>query len=287
MSTLIYVLKDDLNRIRYVGKTSGSLAKRLAEHLWQSKTRHDHKSCWIRKLLAEHKCPIIMLIGEVEGNGCKEEIAYITYFKDEGYDLVNLTAGGEGVVGWKPTPETRAKMSAARKGRVASPETRAKLSIIQQNRPHHSATVETRAKMSAAQKGRIIALETREKLSIAMTGKKHSIETLAKISRAHIGMHAKPETCIKIRSSRLGKSRSLETRAKMSATRKGMRLSNATRAKISVAHQGRKLSDDHRTKISIARLGDKHPHVGAPRSYITRMKISTSLRTKYKNHKHK
>jgi hypothetical protein len=41
--------------------------------------------------------------------------------------LVNKTAGGEGMVGWVPSDETRAKLAAAKRGKKLSDETRAKL----------------------------------------------------------------------------------------------------------------------------------------------------------------
>jgi len=74
-----------------------------------------------------------------------------------------LVAGSS--LGVVRSAETRAKMSAAHKGKSHSAETRAKLSAAKQN-----VSPETRAKMSAAWKSRLPAsAETRAKLSAAIS----------------------------------------------------------------------------------------------------------------------
>jgi hypothetical protein len=71
--------------------------------------------------------------------------------------LRNYTEGGEGTSGLVHTPETRAKIGAAKIGRKASPETRAKMSAVLIG---HTRNVgnrhppETLAKMSVAAKER-------------------------------------------------------------------------------------------------------------------------------------
>ena len=62
--------------------------------------------------------------------------------------------------------ETRAKMSAAHKGRVVSEE--------------------TRAKMSAARKGKQLSEETRAKMSAAKKGKKFSDDVKRKMKFSHL-----------------------------------------------------------------------------------------------------
>lgn len=98
----------------------------------------------------------------------------------------NITAGGDGMLGYRHTAESRARMSAARKGKQpttlglkASPETRAKMSASATGKPKsaewrakiaagnlrawsegkrsRTASPETRAKMSAAHKARAAA----------------------------------------------------------------------------------------------------------------------------------
>lgn len=189
MATKIYILSEPNGRIRYVGRTIKTLNKRLLQHLSVSRCgKKGYLYNWIRSFLSKGFLPIIQLVGEVEGDGCKEEIAWIKYFRDEGVDLVNTTDGGEGALGCKVCckgvghylfgkhipPETRLKMSLARKG--------------------ISYSAETIEKMSAAHKGKHLSAEHREKLSKALkgkntwcTGKHHSMTTKQKMSKARKG----------------------------------------------------------------------------------------------------
>jgi hypothetical protein len=151
----------------------------LYSHLYDAKCGIKNYRCnWIRSLLAKGFLPTIRLIGEVDGNGSREEIAWIAYGRNEGWRLVNETDGGEGLAGCSPSAETRAKMSIAHKGargpwlgRHLSPKTCAKMSIAGKGR---SFSPETRAKISAAKKG----------ILHPMFGKRHSPESIAKMSLA-------------------------------------------------------------------------------------------------------
>ena len=83
------------------------------------------------------------------------------------------------------SPEHRAKLSAAKKGKVHSPETRAKIGAARKGRTH---APETRAKIGAASKGRTHTPEARAEIGAVhkgntyRKGKKHSPETRAKMS---------------------------------------------------------------------------------------------------------
>jgi len=74
--------------------------------------------------------------------------------------------------------ETLAKL----RGRTFSPEHCANISAAKQN-----ISPETRAKMSAAQRGKKLSAERRAKMAAAGIGKKHSAETRAKMSAAAMG----------------------------------------------------------------------------------------------------
>jgi hypothetical protein len=95
--------------------------------------------------------------------------------------------GGRSTRGRQPvSAATRAKLSAAAKGRHPSAATRAKLSAAAKGRKVSAAT---RAKLSAARAGKHLSASTKTKIAAAMTGRHLSASTKAKISAANKGRH--------------------------------------------------------------------------------------------------
>lgn len=89
-------------------------------------------------------------------------------------------------IGQKRTEKTKARMSAAQKGRTFSEETKAKMSEAARNRPKIGD--ETREKLSKASSGRVgpwagrtMSAETKAKMSTSQQGKKMSEEAKAKM----------------------------------------------------------------------------------------------------------
>ena len=77
LTTKVYALLDKDNSIRYIGITINTLSYRLSGHLYKAKNiKHKtYRDYWIRSCLANGYTPRIMLIGEIDGDGSKEEIA--------------------------------------------------------------------------------------------------------------------------------------------------------------------------------------------------------------------
>jgi hypothetical protein len=206
-NTIIYGLCDPRTQeLRYVGKTSRSLKKRLRGHLDRSKKPRTHRDCWIRSLLKQGIAPGIFEIDTVDGDGCESESHHIAYFKSIGCDLTNHTAGGEGAPGMRHGPVTRARMSAAKVGVPKSAEMRARLSASKTGVPRSAETV---AKMRAALKGRSLGEGHRAKISASSKGQTRSSETRAKISAANKGRRLPPI--------------SAETRERMAAAQRARR----------------------------------------------------------------
>lgn len=193
--TTIYTLSDPkTGEVRYVGKTVNSLARRLSNHLRD--TRLNHRYCWIKSVLNRGLKPIINAIEKNIGdNWVERERYWIGFYNSQGAHLVNHSDGGEGASGVKHSPEHCAKMRAlwenpeyrlkvisANKGRKASPEARANMREGQKRRL--PPTAETRDKISAAGKGRKFSPETIRKISDANRRRKLSAETRAKMSTA-------------------------------------------------------------------------------------------------------
>lgn len=70
----------------------------------------------------------------------------------------------------KHSDESKAKMKAARKGRIYSEQTREKLRLANMNKTHSD---ESKAKMSAARMGMILSEQTKAKISAAFKGNNH------------------------------------------------------------------------------------------------------------------
>src|ERR1035437_1201514 len=195
MSTIYALIHPETREIRYVGKTQRTTKARYSQHLYDSKKKINHLYNWWRTL--EGLIPEMITL-EVDPLDIDEaETRWILKGKSEGWPLTNMTPGGEGsCLGHIVTPETRAKISAANKGKPGlnlgkpvSEVTREKLRQKMLGRKHSD---EAKAKMAISQKGRIVSDETRAKLSVANKGKARrghpcSDETKAKISASNMG----------------------------------------------------------------------------------------------------
>jgi group I intron endonuclease len=95
---LIYTLKDPIDGlIKYVGKTSQKLEKRLHAHISESKKKNDKKSNWINLLTKQGLKPIIEEIDEVSENNWEFwEKYWISQLKSWNIDLKNGNEGGKG-----------------------------------------------------------------------------------------------------------------------------------------------------------------------------------------------
>lgn len=142
----------------------------------------------------------------------------------------------------------------------------------------HSA--ETRAKISAAMRGRTVTDETRARLSASAKLRDiahlHSPESRAKAANARRG-RPRPEYVKKLLSDqRLGKKLPPDWCAAMGKARRGIKLgpfSPEHCANISAARKGRPLSDEHRKALSVAAV-----RRGAPK--LTREQIDRAAATR-------
>ena len=144
MNGTIYLLTFP-NGKGYVGQTI-NLEQRLRQH--RSRNAYAVGKAW-----AKHGEPEVVVLAE--GLETKAEldraevllIAGMGTLSPRGY---NLTEGGEGTVGYTVTDETRAKLSAAGKGRPHSPDHARKIGEAHTGMKR---SAEARANMSAGQQG--------------------------------------------------------------------------------------------------------------------------------------
>jgi hypothetical protein len=208
--------------VRYVGKTKGSLKRRLQKHISTAKQGSPfHVSRWLRKV---GFAVVIDLVAVVEGNGCAEEVALIAGLRKIGLDLTNSTPGGDGNV--NPSEEMRRKISAKLTGRKLSAEHRKNISLGNLGK---KLSPERCAQIGDLHRGKAVSAETREKMAAAKRGTTLSAETRAKVSAALKKRGPLSEaTLVKMRASQAARGpRSPETRAKMSASAKARRAREA------------------------------------------------------------
>lgn len=106
-------------------------------------------------------------------------------------------------------------------------------------------TPETRAKISAAKKGRPLSAEHRRKIGEANKGRVRSPETRLKLREANLGKAMTPETRAKIGAALKGREVSAECRANLSKALKGRLITDDHRRKISETKKGTFCGPDH------------------------------------------
>lgn len=235
----LYQYTNRTNGKRYIGVTNDP-ARREQRHAAGTSKARAFNAAMKKYGRDAFDFRILAVFDDVNAASYHEQAA-IGQFKSLSPDGYNLRAGAPYTRYSGPmSAETRARMSAANKGKRPSDKTLAAA---------HSP--QSRAKMSAAQKGRKQTAEQVRKNSEShkglqpwMKGKHHTEEAKRKNSEAHKGKshpHT-PESRAKLRAARmkqphpfLGKVPSEEHRAKISAALKGHKVSAETRAKISAA----------------------------------------------------
>jgi len=149
MTTFIYALKDpETGKIRYIGKAKDCKA-RLRGHLSDSR-KHGHKNNWVKGLLSRGKKPELEILDEVVLCEWKFwEREWISWARIMGFDLLNMTEGGEGF-----------SEGATNAGNIAAANYR---------------------------RGRPLSQEHRDRIGVANLGKKLSPEHIEKIRLQKVG----------------------------------------------------------------------------------------------------
>ena len=163
----VYCIKNKLNGKVYVGKSKDAI-KRFRIHL---KIAKGGKEKYSRKFHAIHaaitKYGIENFSFEIlyktltESESFELEAKTISHLKENNLPTYNLSNGGEGNSGWHHTPESRLKMSKARKGKKFSLEHCKALSEAQSGEKHSQFGTHQTTKWKEA-KAKLTALQVRE-----------------------------------------------------------------------------------------------------------------------------
>lgn len=183
---VIYGLCDPrTGALRYVGKTTQPLLRRLKQHL-RDKTS-DHRGRWVQAILRSKTSPDIFVIEKIEEGNCWREAERhaVAYFKSLGCDLTNNALGGDGLGSFSEV--TREKM--ARSARERDPLSRRFSDAARRTMSLSklSQTRETREKLANA--GRRISEETRQK-------RRNAAASISRETRQKMSQSAKNKTTL-------------------------------------------------------------------------------------------
>jgi group I intron endonuclease len=210
----IYVIRNIINTMIYVGKTSNA-CKRKADH-WYCARKGDTRPLYeaMRQLGLTNFSFEVIEECQSEDVAVEREKHWITHFDsfNNGYNLTPSGGFHVGNRGRKFSEEHKRKLSEAHRGKIVSQDTRDKISVNSTLRrgekhpmfgKHFSDAArenmrearrkfmaspegdEYRAKIRATLSGRKLPDETKRKISEAGRGRKHSPETIKKM-KTHI-----------------------------------------------------------------------------------------------------
>ena len=182
--SLVYIITNKINGKQYIGITSQPIHTRWINHISSSKrnTTRIHLHAALRKYGHENFHQELLYESDSYDHILRMEQYFIELYDTytSGY---NMTLGGEGIVGYTHTQQTRQKISESNKGQLVSKY--------------------QRECISRANKGKIHTQETRDKMSKSRTGKPLSSKHKESISKSHTGMKASKESIQNQRESRI------------------------------------------------------------------------------------
>jgi group I intron endonuclease len=208
---------------KYVGITSLGLKRRWFFHCWESSKGSPlllHRA--IRKYGKDAMVVTELARADTWATVCEMEKAAIVFHGSRASAGYNSTDGGEGMLGYVVSEETRKRLSSSLKGKLRSEETKKRMSTGMNGlvkSPEHCANI-SKAKLGKKiakhgplseehkekLRGVIRSQEWKDKQRIAQLGKPRSIATRNKMSESHTGKPRGPTseaTRIKIRDAHL------------------------------------------------------------------------------------
>jgi group I intron endonuclease len=208
----IYMVLNTVTGKKYIGQTTQEPTQRFNQHLFRRASHCKALSAAISKYGQDAFEFSIIAESASKDELDRAEIAAIELHNTLAPHGYNIKTGGSF---GKHSENTKERIGAKHKGRLASPETIAKHRARMLG---SSPSAETRAKIAAALKGNKISEVNKAALRAANLGRKPSDESRRKMSQNRSGIPVSEEKKEKLRLANLGKHHSDETRARMAAS---------------------------------------------------------------------
>lgn len=160
---MVYALADPATlEIRYVGKTTVSLHKRLLQHIERARTglKQRRLFSWLRSI---QFAPTAFALEVDPSDLDAAEVRWIAELREAGFNLCNMTNGGDGGPGYRHTPETIEHLRETSTGRKRSVDS------IERTRQAHLGV-----KRSEETRQKLIAAAFRTVHTIKICGKRHA-----------------------------------------------------------------------------------------------------------------
>lgn len=173
----VYGLVDPRNgELRYVGKSSIGIKRPRVHQLARGRVGRTKKDSWLKSMYSDGATVPSIIILRVCANDVEvlaHEVLLIALFRNAGFNLTNLTDGGDGSSGHKQSPETVAKRLSKTKGMKRTPEF---CDAIRKRMLGKPFPPEAKEKQRIRRLGTTLSSECRMKMSLAHKGKKFSDE---------------------------------------------------------------------------------------------------------------
>lgn len=254
MTSGIYCITNTKNKKRYIGSAI-NIAARWNMHRGALRRGEHHsghlQAAWNKYGEAVFRFEVVTTCEPEQL--LEQEQFWIDAFQtaDDKYGY-NIAPRAGSSLGIKRRPETRAKVSAANRGRKDSAEARAKKSASHVGTKHSD---ETRAKMSISLSAANARPEVKAKISAALRGIKRSDETRAKVAAATKEAMARPEVRRKVVGANLGRKRSDEDKAKMAAAQREVMARPGARERLAALTREALSRPEVKARLSAARAG--------------------------------
>jgi hypothetical protein len=231
LPTYLYVKTHNITGLKYFGKTTGDPSKYQGSGVYWLRHLKEHGYDVSTEILGHYTNREECISAAIEFSEKND----IVHALDEQHKKVwanqineNGTDGGDTKrKNYRPlSPETRAKMSASKKGSI--PWNKGKTGVVKSKKRGQPLSDETKAKLRTANLGKKQSEETIKKRIASLTGRKRSEEFVQKMK---------------------GRKHSPESIEKMCIAQRGKIVSDETKAKLRTANLGKKQSDETKEKL--------------------------------------